>query len=694
MFENFRIFETKISEKKLIVETGKMAMLANGSCLVRYGETCVLATATMSDRVRDGIDFLPLSVDFEEKLYSVGKIPGSFLKREGKPSEAAVLSARLIDRALRPLFPEGFRYDVTVVCTVLAVDENCSPEITALLAASIALTISDIPWNGPIAGVMLGYVNGKVVANSGVQKKNTNKLSLILASTKEKIIMLEACADRVSEEIILDAMMLGQKVNAEVVEFIEKIQTRIGKPKIVFHVDKSDLIEINAALSEFRGDMERVLFEKNKEVRDSNVNSLCASIRASLEEKFPDKISEILKCLYNMQKNIVRNWLISQNKRVDGRDINEIREMRAEVGLLARVHGSGLFTRGYTQVLTNVTLGPLSAQQIIDGLSTDESKRYIHHYNFPAFSVGETRSSRAPGRRELGHGALAEKALLCVIPNVQDFPYTIRLVSEVLSSNGSTSQAAVCGSTLALMDAGVPISEPVAGISCGLVTDGDSWITFTDLQGIEDFFGDMDFKVAGTKTGITAMQMDLKVAGINFDILQDALHKNKVARIKILDEIILQTLPKYRSTISKYAPKIMITSVPIEKIREVIGIGGRVVQFISTTYRVKIDIEPDGRIFVMSPIAEDCQNAIDVIQNIVREVEPGDVFRAKVIKLMDFGVFVEFAPGREGLCHVSKLTNRKVERISDLLKVGDIITVRVTDVDGRGRINFRCLSVL
>jgi polyribonucleotide nucleotidyltransferase len=681
----------KLADRNLTVETGKMARLANGSCLVRYGETVVLVTATVSKIPRTGINFFPLSVDFEEKLYSVGKIPGSFLKREGKPSENAVLSARLIDRPIRPLFSNTIRNDVAVVCTVMSVDEDCSPEITAMIGASIALSISDIPWNGPIGGVSVGLLKGKIVINPNASARAKSDLELSVASAEEKIIMIEAGANRVPEKIIFEAIMAGHKVNQDIIKFIKNICYEIEKPKRSFEnpVDCLKFREIFKVIeSKYRAELENALYNSDKQARDETVDQVCESALENILKIFPENEIEINESLYKLQKKIVREWLID-GKRVDGRKLDEIRPLCAEVGILPRVHGSGLFSRGKTQVLTALTLGPMSDNQTIDDISEEESKRYMHHYNFPSFSVGETKPTRAPGRREIGHGALAERALEPVIPKVNDFPYTIRLVSEVLSSNGSTSQGAVCGSTLALMDAGVPVIEPVAGISCGLVTNGGKWKTFIDIQGIEDFFGDMDFKAAGTKSGITAIQMDLKIGGIVPEIIKEAFEKMHTARIKILNETILKTIKQPRRELSKYAPKILSTSVPIDKIREVIGSGGKVVQKICSDFNVKVDIEEDGRVFVFSADISKCYDAIEFINSIVRDLTPGEIFKGRVTKITDFGAFVELAPGKEGLCHISKISGHRIDRIEDFVNVGDMMIVKIIDIDGKGRFNLQ-----
>ncbi|MDR1364924.1 MAG: polyribonucleotide nucleotidyltransferase [Oscillospiraceae bacterium] len=690
MFKNFRKFETKLASNKLIIETGKMAQLTNGSCFVRYGETAVLVTATASQNPRCGIDFFPLSVDFEEKLYSVGKIPGSFSKREGKPSDNAVLSSRLIDRPIRPLFSNDIRHDVAVVCTVMSVDENCSAEIAAMIGASVALSISDIHWNGPICGVSVGLVDNKIIINPDSISRTKSDLDLVVASTSKKIIMIEACANKVPEDKIFEAIMIGHQTNCEIIKFIEKIRDVIGKPKSDFSssVPSNKNLIYDEIESKAKTELENALDVPEKCERDQKINFICKKLTDDFIKIYPENLNEINEILYKLQKKIVRDWLW-KGKRVDGRNFDEIRCISAEIGVLPRAHGSAMFTRGKTQVLTSVTLGPMSENQTIDDISQEENKRYMHHYNFHSFSVGETRPNRAPNRREIGHGTLAERALIPVLPSIDDFPYTIRLVSEVLSSNGSTSQGSVCSSTLALMDSGVPIVEAVAGISCGLVTKKSEWKTFVDIQGIEDFFGDMDFKVAGTRTGITAIQMDLKIDGLVPEIIKEALEKTRVARIKILDEVILKTIEKPKNELSKYAPKVFIIKIPVDKIRIVIGSGGKVVQKICSDFNVKIDIEDDGRIFVLASDSNNCKNAINFINSIVRDLKPGEIFSGKITKVKDFGAFIELMPGKEGLCHISKLYGNQFEAKSNSFKDGDVINVEITEIDPKGRINLK-----
>lgn len=687
MFKNYKVFKTMFAGRPLVVETGKIAQLANGSCFVRYGDTVVNVAVTASQKPREGIDFFPLSVDFEEKLYSVGKIPGSFLKREGKPSEKAILVSRVIDRPIRPLFPKDLRNDVSVVCTTMSVDPDCSPEITAMVGTSIALSISDIPWNGPISGVSVGLVDGKFVINPTEEQKKKSEMSVTVASTDKLIAMIEAGANEVDDETMFDGIMAGHAANQEIIEFIKSIQKEIGKAKFEYESavpDEKMLQDIKDFVLE---DLKFALDTNDKLVREERLKPIYEKVHNKFDEIYQDSSSQIDECMYRTQKYIVRRWLLDEQKRVDGRKMDEIRPLAAEISLLPRTHGSGLFTRGQTQVLTVATLGSINDQQMLDGIDTEEEKRYIHHYNFPSYSVGETKPSRGPGRREIGHGALAERALVPVIPSVEDFPYTIRLVSEVVSSNGSTSQGAICGSTLALMDAGVPIKAPVAGISCGLVTEGDRWMTMVDIQGLEDFFGDMDFKVAGTHKGITAIQMDLKIDGLNPDMIKEALLKTHKARDYILDEIMLKAISKPRNELSKFAPKMLTTIIAVDKIREVIGTGGKVVQKICADCDVKIDIEEDGHIFVSGVDMDNCKKALNIIKTIANDPEVGAIYKGKVVKVMDFGAFVEIAPGKEGLCHVSQLDVKRTEKVSDVVSLGDEILVKVTGIDDKGRLN-------
>ena len=688
MFENYRTFETTYAGRPLIVETGKTCGLSNGSCWVRYGETVVMANVTASAKPREGIDFFPLSVDYEERLYSVGRIPGSFTKREGKPSEKAILTSRCVDRPIRPLFPKDMRNDVSVVMTVLAVEPDNSPEIAGMIATSIAISISDIPWNGPIAGINVGLVDGEIVLNPTLEQRAKTDLTLTVAGTAEKIVMIEAGANEVPEDTMLEAILKGHEEIKKMVAFISDIRAQIGKPKFTFESMEVDH-DMFDAIEAFAADRVKVALDTNdKNVRDERLAPIVDDIHANFDEKYPEQIPMIDECIYKLQKKIVRTWLY-EGKRVDGRGIDEIRPLAAEVGVLPRVHGSGLFTRGQTQVLTVATLGPVSDSQKIDGLDEEDSKRYMHQYNFPSYSVGETKPSRGPGRREIGHGALAERALAPVIPPVEEFPYALRLVSEVLSSNGSTSQGSICGSTLALMDAGVPIKAPVAGISCGLITlpDSDDFMTMVDIQGLEDFFGDMDFKVGGTHKGITAIQVDIKVDGLTPAIIKEAFEKTRKARIYILDEIMLKAIPEPRKTVNKYAPKMLQTKIPADKIREVIGSGGKTIQKISADCEVKIDISDDGNVFISGIDAANSNKALQIVETIANGPEVGAIYRGKVVRIMEFGAFVEIVPGVDGLVHISKLDKSRVEKVEDIVSIGDEIVVKVTEIDRQGRIN-------
>jgi len=687
MFENFKTFETEIAGRPFIVETGKICALSSGSCLVKYGDTTVMCNATASAKPRDGIDFLPLSVDFEERLYSVGRIPGSFLKREGKPTEKAILTSRVVDRPIRPLFPKDMRNDVSVVMTVLSVDHDNSPEIAGMIGASIALSISDIPWNGPIAGVSVGLVDGKVVINPTAAEREASRMNVTVAGTATKVNMIEAGADQVSEDVMFDAIMQAHDEIKKIVAFINSIVAEIGKPKFTYE-STAPSEEMFEEIKSFALDKVKFALDTDdKNVRDARLQPVIDEVHAEFDEKYPEQESKIDECLYKLQKYIVRHWLLDEGKRVDSRGIDEIRPLAAEVGVIPRVHGSGLFTRGQTQVMTIATLGPVSDAQLLDGIDQEETKRYMHHYNFPSYSVGETKPSRGPGRREIGHGALAERALLPVIPSVEEFPYALRLVSEVLSSNGSTSQGSICGSTLALMDAGVPIKAPVAGISCGLITEGDRFMTMVDIQGLEDFHGDMDFKVAGTHDGITAIQMDIKIDGLTPEIIREAFEKTRKARLYILDEIMLKAIPAPRPEVNEYAPKMINMQIHVDKIREVIGQGGKVIQKICADCDVKIDIEDDGKVFISGISAENCNRAKNIISTIVFDPEVGAIYNGRVTRLMAFGAFVEIAPGKEGLVHISKLDANRVEKVEDVVAVGDTVLVKVTEIDSQGRIN-------
>ena len=687
MFEKHRIFKTVYAGRELSVETGKTCELSNGSCWVKYGETVVMANVTASPKPREGVDFFPLSVDYEERLYSVGRIPGSFMKREGKPSEKSILTSRVVDRPIRPLFPKDMRNDVSVVMTVLAVDPDCSPEICGMIATSVAITISDIPWNGPIGGISVGLVDGEIVLNPTLEQRAKTDLNLTVAGTMEKVVMIEAGAKEVDDDTMLEAILKGHEEIKKIVAFINDIQKEIGKKKFEFESMEVDHDMFDAIEEMAAEDVKFALDTNDKNIREERLNPIKDAIHAKFDEVYPEKISMIDECIYKLQKKIVRNWLY-EGKRVDGRGIDEIRPLAAEVAVLPRVHGSGLFTRGQTQVLTIATLGPVSDAQRIDGLDEEDTKRYMHHYNFPSYSVGETKPSRGPGRREIGHGALAERALEPVIPSVEEFPYAIRLVSEVLSSNGSTSQGSICGSTLALMDAGVPIKAPVAGISCGLITrDDGSFMTMVDIQGLEDFFGDMDFKVGGTHKGITAIQVDIKVDGLTPEIIKEAFAKTRKARMYILDEIMLKAIPESRETVGKYAPKMLQTKVPVDKIREVIGQGGKVIQKISADCQVKIDINDEGNVFISGVDLDNAKKALQIVNTIANDPEIGAIYKGKVVRIMNFGAFVEIAPGKDGLVHISKLDKQRVEKVEDVVSIGDEIVVKVMEIDNQGRIN-------
>ena len=692
----FKTYETELAGRKLTFETGKMAGLANGSVLVRYGDTCVLVNVTASKEPKEGVDFFPLSVDYEEKLYAVGKIPGSFQKREGKPSDKAILTSRAIDRPLRPLFPKDFRNDVVVVATVLSVDQDNSPEVAAMIGASCALSISDIPFGGPTAAVNVGLVDGKIVINPTEEQRKNSDLNLTVAGTEKKIAMIEAGANEVPDDIMLKAIKEGHKEIKKICKFISKIKKEIGKPKFEYksfavNEDVYKFVEEN-----YESEMKEKVQEQDKDTRDNNIAELTDKIIADYTEKFGEEEAEEHKAdlgeaIYKLEKKCVRNMIFYEHKRVDGRAIDEIRPLSCEVGLLPRVHGSALFTRGQTQVLSIATLGMISEEQTLDGIDTEESKRYMHQYNFPSYSVGEARPSRGPGRREIGHGALAEKALVPVTPSGEEFPYAIRVVSEVLSSNGSTSQASICGSTLALMDAGVPIKRPVAGISTGLVTnpeDENDYVMLTDIQGLEDFFGDMDFKVGGTEKGITAIQVDIKVDGLTYDIIKEAFKRTGIARKHILEDVMLPVISKPRDEISKYAPRIVNTKIKVDKIKDVIGPGGKMINKIIDETGVKIDIEEDGQVYIYSSDSEKAQEALEMIEDIVREIEVGGIYLGVVTKIMAFGAFVDLGcGGKEGLLHISKISKERIKNVEDVLKVGQKVTVKVTDIDDQGRIN-------
>ena len=691
----FKTYSMELAGRTLTIETGKMAELANANVLVRYGDTVVMVNVTASKEPREGIDFFPLSVDYEEKLYSVGKIPGGFTRREGKPSDKAILTSRVIDRPIRPLFPKDFRNDVCVVATVLSVDPDNSPEVCAMIGSSAALSISDIPFGGPTGSVAVGYVDGQIVINPTVEQRAKTDLTLTVAGTKEKIAMIEAGANELPDNIMLDAIKAGHEEIKKICDFISNIKAEIGKPKMEyksFEVDHEVYEEIE---NNFEERMYQDVQAQDKEIRDSNMDKLAEDVTAYYVEKYGEEKAEEVKqdiadSLYKLEKKCVRKMIFEEHKRPDGRAIDEIRPLSCEVGLLPRTHGSAMFTRGQTQVLSVATLGMVNEEQILDGLDEEQTKRYIHQYNFPSYSVGEARPSRGPGRREIGHGALAERALVPVIPSEAEFPYTIRVVSEVLSSNGSTSQASICGSTLALMDAGVPIKNPVAGISTGLVSnpdDPDDYVMLTDIQGLEDFFGDMDFKVGGTKNGITAIQVDIKVDGLTYKIIEEAFSRTRKARQYILDEIMLKQIAEPRKELSKYAPKIVSMEINPDKIKDVIGSGGKTINKIIDETGVKIDIQEDGRVFIYTEDSARAKQAQKIIEDIVREIEVGEIYEGTVTKIMPFGAFMDLGGGKEGLLHISKISEKRVEKVEDVLKEGDTFLVKVLDIDNQGKIS-------
>ena len=685
-FPDYRKFEIEYEGRPLKMEVGKMAELCNAAVLVTYGETTVLVTCTASARPKDGIDYFPLSVDFNEKLYAVGRIPGSFMRREGKPSLPAVLASRLIDRPMRPLFPTDLRNDVVIACEVLSVDRDCSPEITAMIGASAAVSISDVPFNGPIAGIVLGWDGEKYLFNPTQEERKTNRMTTTIAATHKKIVMIESEADQVPEDVMYEGIVQAHEHLQPVLDLIDKMVAEIGKPKFEYeHAAFDDELFNKLVENEFAG-MEYCMDTDDKNVREARVNEWVTAMEEKYSEEHPDMMQYMDEILYKLQKKVVKKWLLA-GKRVDGRAMNEIRPLGSEVGIIPRVHGSALFTRGQTQVLSIATLATLSMSQKLDTIWEEEEKRFMHHYNMPSYSTGEARASRSTGRREYGHGALVEKALESVIPSVEDFPYTIRVVSEILSSNGSTSQGSICGTTLALMDAGVPIKAPVAGISCGLIQDGDDFTTFIDIQGVEDFHGEMDFKVAGTKTGITAIQMDLKNDGLKHEIVKEALEITREARYQILDEVMLKALPEPRKELAKSAPKMIQMKINPDKIREVIGSGGKVIQKITADTGCKIDIDDDGSIFIASEDIEACRAARQTIENIVFEPEVGALYYGKVVRIIPIGAFIELAPGKDGMCHIKDLEFKRTEKVEDVLNVGDMTWVKVTDIDDRGRVN-------
>ena len=694
-FKNYKVFRYTFAGRPLVIESGKMAGLANGSVLCRYGDTVVLCCATASEKPRDGIDFLPLSVDFDERMYAAGKIPGGYLKREGKPSEKAVLTSRVIDRPIRPLFPKDLRNDVALTLTVMSVDPDCSPEITAMIGASIALSISDIPWNGPIGGVFMGLVDGKLVVNPNAEEQKKSDLQLTVAATMKKVVMIEAGANQVSDETMYEAIMKAHEEIKDLLVFINGIIDEIGKPKFAYPSCELDHDMFDEIFAFCEKDVMEALDTDDKNVRDTKMVPIKDAILEKFTEKYPDLPGMMDELVYKIQKKIVRRWLLVDKKRVDGRRMDQIRPLAAEVGLLPRVHGSGLFTRGQTQVMTAATLGTLSEAQMLDGIDSETSKRYMHHYNMPGFSTGEAKPVRSPGRREIGHGALAERSLIPVLPSEEEFPYAIRLVSDVVSSNGSTSQGSVCGSTLALMDAGVPIKAPVAGISCGLITAEDgSWDTMLDIQGLEDFYGDMDFKVAGTHAGITSIQMDLKIDGLTPEIIKKALEMTHIGRDYIIDEVLLKAIPAPRAEVSKYAPKMTTMKIDPDKIREVIGKGGAVIQKIVADTGAKIDIDDDGSVFISAVNGEAAEKAKEIIEAIVFEPEVGAVYTGTVTGIKEFGCFVEYAPGKEGMVHISKIAPRRIDKVEDVLKLGDVVKVKYIGLDKKGRMDFSIKDAL
>ena len=687
MFENYKVFNYEYAGRPLKVEVGKVAGLANGSCMISYGETVILACATASPKPRDGIDFLPLSVDYDEKLYAVGRIPGSFTRREGRPGEKAILTSRVIDRPIRPLFPKDLRNDVALTLTVMSVDPDCSPEITAMIGASIALSISDIPWNGPIGGAFVGMIGDRFIINPTAEERKESVLELTVAASEKKVVMIEAGAKEVSDDDMYNAIMFAHEEIKKLLVFINEIIAEVGKPKFDYPSCELDHDMFDKIFDYCEKAVMEALDTDDKTVRDAKMQPIMDDILEKFSEEYPDLPVVLPELIYKIQKKIVRRWLLVDKKRVDGRRMDQIRPLASEVAVLPRTHGSGLFTRGQTQVLSVVTLGPMSDAQQLDGLDDEKEKRYMHHYNMPGYSTGEAKSLRTPGRREIGHGALAERSLIPVLPSKEEFPYAIRVVSEVVSSNGSTSQGSVCGSTLALMDAGVPIKAPV-GISCGLITAEDgSWDTMIDIQGLEDFYGDMDFKVAGTHKGITSIQMDLKIDGLTPEIIKNALETTHKGRDYIIDEVILKAIPEPRADVGKYAPKMISMKINPDKIREVIGKGGEVIQKITAETNTKIDIEDDGSIFILAVNKEDAYVAKGIIDAIVFEPVEGCCYTGTVTRIIPIGAFVEIAPGKEGLVHISKLDTKRVENVEDVVSVGDKITVKFLGTDEKGRIN-------
>ncbi len=685
-----KIFQTTIAGRPFVVEAGKIAQFANGSVLVKYGDTTILSTVTASEKPRDGIDFFPLSVDYEEKQYAVGRIPGGYIKREGRPSEKAILTSRVIDRPVRPLFPKDLRNDVVVSNLVMSVDQDCSPEITAMLGTSIAIAISDIPWKGPIAGVVLGLIDGKTVINPNEEERKISDMYVTLACTEKKICMVEAGANEVPDDVMLQAIADGHEVCKEIVAFINSIVAEIGKPK--FEYESADVPEdVFSMIKDFAwDDMRQAVLSDDKSVRDANVNTLTEKVSEYVASQDEELLKWVPDAMYKLQKKVVRDYLFREHVRVDGRSLDQIRPLSCDVGIIPRVHGSSVFQRGQTQVVNICTLAPLSEAQNIEGLDTETTKRYMHHYNFPGYSVGEAKATRSPGRREIGHGALAERSLVPVLPSEEEFPYAIRTVSEITMSNGSTSQGSVCASTLSLMDAGVPIKRPVAGISSGLIVNEENdedFLVFMDIQGIEDFFGDMDFKVAGTTEGITSIQVDIKVEGLSLDIIREAFALTKKGRLQIINEVLLPRIAAPREDLSPYAPRIISMQIPVDKIREVIGSGGKVINKIIADTGAQIDINDEGKLYISTPDLVAADKAKAIINGIVNDPEVGAEFEGTVTRLMDFGAFVEFIPGKEGLVHISKLAWNRVDKVEDVVKEGDVVKVKVIEIDNQGRIN-------
>ncbi len=691
----YKIYETELAGRKLTIETGKVAKQANGSVIVRYADTVVMTNVAASKEAQEGVDFFPLSVNYEEKLYAVGRIPGSFNRREGKPSDKAILVSRAIDRPIRPLFPADFRNDVCVTNTVLSVDPVASPEVCANIGTSAALSISDIPWGGPTAAVQVGYVNNEFIINPTEEQSKESRLHLTVAGTSEKIVMIEAGADEIPNDVMLEAIKQAHVEIKKICEFISNIKAEIGKPKFEYQSFAVNPEFYKAVCEKFETAMYEAVQNTDKEIRNNNVDKVAEGIKNLAIEMYgadaeTEKAFDIGAAVHDLEKACVRKMILTEHKRPDGRRIDEVRPLSAEVGVLPRVHGSGLFTRGQTQVLTIATLGTKQDEQLLDGIDEETSKRYMHQYNFPGYSVGEAKPSKGPGRREIGHGALAERALLPVIPSEDEFPYSMRLVSEVLESNGSTSQASICGSTLALMDAGVPIKKPVAGISSGLITNPenpDDYIVLTDIQDIEDFFGDMDFKVGGTKDGITAIQVDIKIDGLTYDIIKQAFERTKIARDMIIDDVILKAIPEPRKELSKYAPKIVTTTVAVDKIKDVIGAGGKTINKIIDQTGVKIDISEDGKVCIYSDNIENANKALKIIEDITRDIEVGKIYDGVVTKIAPFGAFIDLGGGKEGLLHISKISNRRIDKVEDVLSVGDEVNVKVTSIDNQGKID-------